>query len=55
MATGLILLAFLGALIAFFTIRIRRRMGVGSTGKTWLTIITGVIIAGLLLWAAGTH
>ena len=55
MATGLILLAFLGGLIAFFTVRIRRRMGMGSTSRTWLTIITGVIIAGLLLWAAGTR
>lgn len=55
MATGLILLAFLGALIAFLTVRMRRRMGVGSTGKTWLTIITAVIIIGLLLWASGTH
>jgi hypothetical protein len=55
MATGLILLAFLGALIAFFTVRVRRRMGVGSTSKTWVTIITGAIIIGLLLWASGTH
>ena len=55
MATGLILLAFLGALIAFFTVRVRRRMGVGSTGKTWVTIITAAIIIGLLLWASGTH
>ena len=55
MATGLILLVFLGALVAFFTVRVRRRMGVGSTGKTWVAIITAVIIGGLLLWAAGTH
>ena len=55
MATGLILLAFLGALVAFLTVRVRRRMGMGSTGKTWVTIITAVIIGGLLLWAAGTH
>jgi hypothetical protein len=55
MVTGLILLAFLGALIAFFTVKARRKMGVGSTGKTWITIITGAIIIGLLLWASGTH
>ena len=51
MATGLILLAFLAALVAFFTIRVRRRLGMGSTGKTWVTIITAVIIVVLLLWA----
>jgi len=55
MAEGLILLAFLGVLIALFTVRVRRRIGVASTGKTWLTVITAVILAGLLLWASATH
>jgi hypothetical protein len=54
MRQGLILLAFLGVLAALFTVRVRRRMGMGSTSRTWLTVITGVIIVGLLLWASAT-
>jgi hypothetical protein len=55
MVDGLILLAFLGLLIAIFVVRVRRRMGIASTGKTWLTIITCVIALGLVLWASSTH
>lgn len=51
MTGGLILLAFLGVLVAFFAVRARRRLGIASTGRTWLIIITGVILAGLVLWA----
>ena len=54
MTDGLILLGFLGVLAALLTVRIRRRMGVGSTTKMWLTVITGCVILGLALWAAGT-
>ena len=55
MADGLILLAFIGVLAALFTVRVRRRMGLGSTAKTWSTIIMGVILVGLTVWAASTH
>jgi hypothetical protein len=55
MADGLILLAFLGILIAVFTVRVRRRMGIASNSKTWLMIITWAVILGLVLWAANTH
>jgi len=51
MADGLILLAFIAVLVAVFTVRVRRRMGLGSTARTWLMIITGVVLAGLVLWA----
>ena len=54
MTDGLILLGFLGVLAALFTVRIRRRMGVGSTTKTWVFVIVGCVILGLVLWAAGT-
>lgn len=54
MTDGLILLGFLGVLVALFTVRMRRRMGVGSTSKTWVTVIVGCVILGLALWAAGT-
>jgi hypothetical protein len=55
MADGLILLVFLGILVAFFTVRVRRRMGIGANSKTWLMIITWAVILGLVLWAANTH
>ena len=52
MTDGLILLGFLGVLVALFTVRMRRRMGLTSTAKTWVTVITGCVILGLALWAA---
>ncbi len=55
MADGLILLAFLGILVAVFAVRMRRRMGIASSSKTWLMIITWAVILGLALWAANTH
>jgi NO-binding membrane sensor protein with MHYT domain len=55
MTDGLILLAFLGVLAAFFTVRVRRRMGIASNVKTWYTIIIGVVLVGLTIWAAQTH
>jgi hypothetical protein len=55
MANGLILLVFLGILIAVLAVRMRRRMGIASNSKTWLMIITWAVILGLVLWAANTH
>jgi hypothetical protein len=55
MVDGLILLAFLGILIAIFVVRVRRRMGIASTAKTWLMIVTWAIALGLVLWASSTH
>jgi len=55
MAGGLILLALLGVLAAMFVVRIRRRMGLASTTATWTTVITAVVLAGLLLWATSQH
>jgi hypothetical protein len=55
MADGLILLVFLGILVAVFTVRMRRRMSIASNSKTWLMIITWAVILGLVLWAANTH
>jgi hypothetical protein len=53
--SGLILLLLLGILIGLGITRVRRRMGLGVTGSTWLGIIAGVVIAGLLLWVTATH
>ena len=55
MANGLILLVFLGILIAVLAVRMRWRMGIASNSKTWLMIITWAVILGLVLWAANTH
>ena len=55
MADGLILLAFLGVLAAFFSVRVRRKMGIASDAKTWTAIIVGVILVGLTVWAASQH
>jgi hypothetical protein len=55
MVDGLILLAFLGILIALFAVRVRRRMGIASTSRTWLMIITWAVLLGLTLWASSTH
>jgi hypothetical protein len=48
--SGLILLLLIGVLIGFGVTRVRRRMGLGVTGTTWLSIIAAVVIIGLLLW-----
>jgi NhaP-type Na+/H+ and K+/H+ antiporter len=52
MTEGLILLAFLAVLVAFFTVRMRRRLGLTSTGRTWIIAITVFVVLGLLLWAS---
>jgi uncharacterized protein YqgC (DUF456 family) len=57
-ASGLILLAFIGALVGFGVSRARRRLGLGVTAGTWVAVITGVIVLGLALWAysvSGKH
>jgi glucan phosphoethanolaminetransferase (alkaline phosphatase superfamily) len=55
MTDGLILLVFLGVLIAFLIVRARRRLGVASTGRTWLMIIIACVLVGLVLWASATQ
>jgi threonine/homoserine/homoserine lactone efflux protein len=52
MADGFILLAFIAILIALFTVRTRRRMGIASNARTWRLVIVGVILVGLVLWLA---
>jgi len=55
MADGLILLALIGVIAAFVTVRVRRKMGIASNAKTWTAIIVGTILVGLTIWAASTH
>ena len=51
MTTGLILLGFLAILVALLLTRMRRRRGLGTTGRTWAVIITVFVIVVLGLWA----
>ncbi len=55
MTTGLILLAFLAILVAFFLTRMRRRLGLGVTGGTWAVIIAVFVIIVLGMWASSQH
>jgi hypothetical protein len=51
-ATGLILLLLIAVLFAFGVTRARKRMGLGSTGKTWLVVIAGFAIIVLVIYVA---
>jgi hypothetical protein len=55
MTAGVILLVFIGLLLAFFFTRFRRRMGLSVNGRMWFVIIAGVVLIGLFLWASSTH
>jgi hypothetical protein len=50
-APGLILLALLAVLVAFFWTRLRRRAGLGVTGRHWAAAIVIFTIVVLALWA----
>jgi hypothetical protein len=52
MTDGLILLAFLAVIAAALTVRFRRRLGLASTGRTWLVVIAWAFVLGLVLWVA---
>ena len=53
-ATGLILLVFIGFLVAFALARVRRRMGMGMPWRLWVTVTTAVIVLAFALWAIST-
>lgn len=55
--TGVILLVFIGAVIAYFYSRGRRKIGMPFAGKHWKTIIVGVVVIGAVMYAAsyGSH
>jgi len=55
MSQGIILLVLIALIIAYVVARTRRRMGLLVTGKTWLTVVTAVVIGALALWASQTH
>jgi hypothetical protein len=51
--TGLILLVFIAALVAYGYTRVRGKMKLGISGKNWIGPIVIVVILVLMLWA--TH
>lgn len=56
MTDGIILLVLIAALVAFGVTRARRRLGMGgSTGRTWIIIMTAVILALAALYAYQAH
>jgi hypothetical protein len=55
MAQGLILLAFLAVLFAVFATRVRRRMGLGSSGRVIVALVAGFAVVVLAMWAVSTH
>jgi fumarate reductase subunit D len=52
--TGLILLVLIGALIAFAWIKLRGRMKLPISGKSWIGPIVIVCIVVLMLWSTHT-
>jgi hypothetical protein len=53
---GLILLVFIGAIVAFGYTRLRGKMNLSVSRKNWLGPIIIVVLVGLLMWAThGSH
>ena len=52
MTTGLILLGFLAALVAYFWARLRRRLGMRVTWQTIATVMAVFVLVSLALWAS---
>ncbi len=53
--SGIILLVVIAIIVAYVVARTRRRMGLLVTGRTWIAVMVGVVIAILALWATQTH
>jgi hypothetical protein len=49
--TGLILLVFIAAIVAFGWTRLRGKMKLGVSGKHWLGPIVIVVLVVLMLWS----
>jgi hypothetical protein len=53
--TGLILLVFIALLVAFGWARLRRRLGMTTSGRAWVTVMVIVVLGVLAMWASATH
>ena len=54
-SSGIVLLVVIALVVAYVVARTRRRMGLLVTGRTWIVVMAGVVIAVLALWATQTH
>ena len=54
-SSGIVLLIVIALIVAYAVTRIRRRMGLLVTGRTWIAVVIGVTIGVLALWAAQRH
>jgi hypothetical protein len=54
-SSGIVLLVVIALMVAYVVARTRRRMGLLVTGRTWIAVMAGVVIAVLALWAIQTH
>jgi hypothetical protein len=50
-SSGITLLVVIALIVAYVVARTRRRMGLLVTGRTWIIVMIGVVIAALALWA----
>jgi hypothetical protein len=53
MVSGLILLAFISALVTFGWTKLRRRMGMSVTPRTYGITFTVIVVLILVIWASG--
>jgi hypothetical protein len=49
-SSGITLLVVIAVIVAYVVARTRRRMGLLVTGRTWIIVMVGVVIAALALW-----
>ncbi|HYK67578.1 MAG TPA: hypothetical protein VEV45_06495 [Streptosporangiaceae bacterium] len=54
-SSGIVLLVVIALIVAYVVARTRRRMGLLVTGRTWMAVVAGVVIAVLALWATQRH
>jgi len=54
-SSGIVLLVVIALIAAYVVARTRRRMGLLVTGRTWIAVVVGVVIAVLVAWAAQRH
>lgn len=52
--TGLILVVFIGVIVAFGWTRLRAKMKLRVSGKDWVGPIVVVVAVALMLWASHT-
>jgi hypothetical protein len=52
LGTGLILLLLLAAGFVFVVHKTRRRMGLGTTPKTWRALLVGFVLVVLVIYVA---